>query len=67
MPIPSKLQPWFEARQRFRLSHAHIQIHGARSVLFHAKEPGPWVEEMKKRRPSNTTGRNHCRPPVGAG
>jgi hypothetical protein len=26
MPIPSKLQPWFEARQRFRLSHAHIQM-----------------------------------------
>lgn len=26
MPIPSKLQPWFEARQRFRLSHTHIQM-----------------------------------------
>ena len=26
MPIPSKLQPWFEARQRFRLNHAHIQM-----------------------------------------
>jgi hypothetical protein len=26
MPIPSRLQPWFEARQRFRLSHAHIQM-----------------------------------------
>ena len=26
MPIPSKLQPWFEARQRFRLGHAHIQM-----------------------------------------
>jgi hypothetical protein len=26
MRIPSKLQPWFEARQRFRLSHAHIQM-----------------------------------------
>jgi hypothetical protein len=26
MPILSKLQPWFEARQRFRLSHAHIQM-----------------------------------------
>ena len=24
--IPSKLQPWFEARRRFRLSHAHIQM-----------------------------------------
>src|SRR5579864_736620 len=26
MPMPSKLQPWFEARQRFRLSHAQIQM-----------------------------------------
>ncbi|TCG04462.1 hypothetical protein BZM27_40720 [Paraburkholderia steynii] len=26
MRIPSKLQPWFEARQRFRLSHAYIQM-----------------------------------------
>ncbi|TDY15555.1 hypothetical protein B0G81_8619 [Paraburkholderia sp. BL6665CI2N2] len=31
MRIPSKLQPWFEARQRFRLSYAHIQM---------AREPG---------------------------
>jgi len=31
MPIPSKLQPWFEAREHFRLSHAHIQM---------AREPG---------------------------
>jgi transposase len=30
-----------------------LLIHGARSVLFHAKEPGPWVEQMKKRRPPN--------------
>lgn len=30
-----------------------LLIHGARSVLFHAKEPGPWVEQMKKRRPMN--------------
>jgi hypothetical protein len=26
MRIPPKLQPWFEARQRFRLGHAHIQM-----------------------------------------
>jgi hypothetical protein len=26
MPIPSKHQPWFEARQRFRLNHTHIQM-----------------------------------------
>ena len=30
-----------------------LLIHGARSVLFHAKEPGRWIEEMKKRRPLN--------------
>lgn len=30
-----------------------LLIHGARSVLTHAKEPGPWVEQMKKRRPAN--------------
>ncbi|KVD55850.1 transposase [Burkholderia ubonensis] len=30
-----------------------LLIHGARSVLTHAKEPGPWVEQMKQRRPMN--------------
>lgn len=30
-----------------------LLIHGARSVLMHAKEPGPWIEQIKKRRPSN--------------
>ncbi|MGF6652398.1 transposase [Paraburkholderia youngii] len=30
-----------------------LLIHGARSVLNHAKEPGPWVEEISKRRPRN--------------
>ncbi|KWI31143.1 transposase [Burkholderia ubonensis] len=30
-----------------------LLIHGARSVLTHANEPGPWVEQMKKRRPMN--------------
>ncbi|CAG4926891.1 IS110 family transposase ISBcen5 [Paraburkholderia gardini] len=30
-----------------------LLIHGARSVLTHAKEPGEWVEQMKKRRPTN--------------
>lgn len=30
-----------------------LLIHGARSVLTHAKDPGPWVEQMKKRRPMN--------------
>lgn len=30
-----------------------LLIHGARSVLTHAKEPSPWVEQIKKRRPWN--------------
>jgi transposase len=30
-----------------------LLIHGARSVLMHAKNPGPWVTELKKRRPMN--------------
>jgi transposase len=30
-----------------------LLIHGARSVLHHVKEPGPWVEQIRKRRPPN--------------
>jgi transposase len=30
-----------------------LLIHGARSVLMHAKEPGPWLEQIRARRPSN--------------
>ena len=30
-----------------------LLIHGARSVLAHAKEPGPWLEQIKARRPAN--------------
>ncbi|EUC12347.1 IS110 family transposase [Paraburkholderia hospita] len=30
-----------------------LLIHGARSVLAHAKEPGEWVVQMQKRRPKN--------------
>jgi transposase len=30
-----------------------LLIHGARSVLCHAKEPGPWLEGIKSRRPAN--------------
>ena len=26
MRIPTKLKPWFEARRRFKLSHAHTQM-----------------------------------------
>jgi transposase len=30
-----------------------LLIHGARSVLAHAKEPGAWLEQIKQRRPAN--------------
>jgi transposase len=30
-----------------------LLIHGARSVLTHTKEPGPWIEPLKKRRHPN--------------
>lgn len=30
-----------------------LLIHGARSVLTHAKEPSEWVEQIRKRRPAN--------------
>ena len=30
-----------------------LLIHGARSVLAHAKEPGPWLAKIKTRRPAN--------------
>ena len=30
-----------------------LLIHGARVVLNHAKEPGPWLEQLKVRRPAN--------------
>ena len=30
-----------------------LLIHGARSVLTHAKQPGPWLEALSQRRPPN--------------
>lgn len=30
-----------------------LLIHGARSMLQHAKDPGPWVEQLGQRRPPN--------------
>lgn len=30
-----------------------LLIHGARSVLTHTKEPGPWLEQIQARRPAN--------------
>lgn len=35
---PTKLQPWFDARQRFKLSHAHIQM--AREMGMNPKKFG---------------------------
>jgi transposase len=30
-----------------------LLIHGARSVFSHARQPGPWLEQLKSRRPTN--------------
>ena len=30
-----------------------LLIHGARSVLQHAKDPGPWLNQLRQRRPRN--------------
>lgn len=30
-----------------------LLIQGARSVLTHARQPGPWLEQMQRRRPTN--------------
>lgn len=30
-----------------------LLIHGARSVLFHAKHVGTWADQMQERRPAN--------------
>jgi hypothetical protein len=61
--IPQKLQPWIEARKRFHLSHAHIQM--ARELGINPKKLGkianhrqePWkaplpvyLEELYERR-----------------
>ncbi len=37
-PIPAKLQPWLIARQRYHLSHAHIQM--ARELGLNPKKFG---------------------------
>ena len=46
MPIPSKLQPWFEARQRFRLSHMHIQM--ARELGLNPRKFGSLASEQQE-------------------
>ena len=44
--IPLKLQPWFEARRRFALSHAHIQM--ARELGMNPKKLGSLVNERQE-------------------
>jgi hypothetical protein len=41
--IPAKPQPWFEARRRFKLSHAHIQM--ARELGMNPKKFGSLANE----------------------
>jgi hypothetical protein len=44
--IPTKLQPWFEARRRFKLSHAHIQM--ARELGMNPKKFGSLANERQE-------------------
>ena len=44
--IPPKLQPWFEARQRFKLSHAQIQM--ARELGMNPKKFGSLANEKQE-------------------
>jgi hypothetical protein len=45
--IPLRLQPWFEARSRFHLSHAHIQM--ARELGLNPKKLGSLANEHQER------------------
>ena len=40
-PIPAKLKPWFEARRRFKLSHAHTQM--ARELGMNPRKLGSFA------------------------
>jgi hypothetical protein len=44
--LPSKLQPWFDARRRFKLSHAHIQM--AREMGMNPKKFGSLANETQE-------------------
>jgi hypothetical protein len=44
--IPSKLQPWFDARQRFNLNHAQIQM--ARELGMNPKKFGSLANERQE-------------------
>ena len=42
-PIPAKLKPWFEARRRFKLSHAHTQM--ARELGMNPRKLGSLADQ----------------------
>ena len=44
--IPPKLQPWFEARRRFKLSHARVQM--ARELGMNPKKFGSLANESQE-------------------
>ena len=44
--IPPKLQPWFAARQRFRLTHAEVQM--ARELGMNPKRLGSLANERQE-------------------
>jgi hypothetical protein len=44
--IPTKLQPWFEARRRFKLSHAHTQM--ARELGMNPRKLGSLANESQE-------------------
>ena len=44
--IPPKLQPWFEARRRFKLGHPHIQM--ARELGMNPKKFGSLANENQE-------------------
>jgi hypothetical protein len=45
--IPEKLQNWIEARKRFRLSHAHVQM--ARELGLNPKKLGGMANHRQER------------------
>jgi hypothetical protein len=45
-PIPQKLQPWFDARQRFKLTHAEVQM--ARELGMNPKKFGSLANERQE-------------------
>jgi len=44
--VPKKLQPWLEARKRFKLSHAHIQM--ARELGMNPRKFGSLANERQE-------------------